>query len=337
MSTLSTTLPSGGTYHYAYDDRGNQTEVSDDAGNVIFERVYNPDGSIATLTDRFGTVTYDYGAQGMPVRVMGADGTITELDYDILGNVTEVRRGGVTQRFRYDAGGRRLHSDFGNGVTVAYEYDNGDDWTAIQGPTFGRVERRVSSSGRLLSWTEPNGDTFSQTFDASGQLRSRIDELGNVTTYTYDAAGRLESTLDAARGATTSYVRDPLGRVLSQTDPAGEVRSYTYDPRGSVATTTDERMHVTTSTTLPTSTSTTDALSNTTTNTQTDYGLPSSSTYPGGASTASAFNGLTHIDSSTSFPASQTDESSRVPSITDGPTTRRNAGSNPAPTPWSYS
>ncbi|MCB9492495.1 MAG: RHS repeat protein [Dehalococcoidia bacterium] len=200
----STTLPSGGTYHYAYDDRGNQTEVSDDAGNVIFERVYNPDGSIATLTDRFGTVTYDYGAQGMPVRVMGADGTITELDYDILGNVTEVRRGGVTQRFRYDAGGRRLHSDFGNGVTVAYEYDNGDDWTAIQGPTFGRVERRVSSSGRLLSWTEPNGDTFSQTFDASGQLRSRIDELGNVTTYTYDAAGRLESTLDAARGATTS-------------------------------------------------------------------------------------------------------------------------------------
>ncbi|MCB9492494.1 MAG: hypothetical protein H6674_10560 [Dehalococcoidia bacterium] len=100
--------------------------------------------------------------------------------------------------------------------------------------------------------------------------------------------------------------------MLSQTDPAGEVRSYTYDPRGSVATTTDERMHVTTSTTLPTSTSTTDALSNTTTNTQTDYGLPSSSTYPGGASTASAFNGLTHIDSSTSFPASQTDESSRA-------------------------
>ena len=96
VSTLSTTLPSGGTYHYAYDDRGNQTEVSDDAGNVIFERVYNPDGSIASLTDRFGTVTYDYGAQGMPVRVIGADGTITirplGQDANTLAEVDRVKR-----------------------------------------------------------------------------------------------------------------------------------------------------------------------------------------------------------------------------------------------------
>jgi len=333
----SMTLPSGGTVHYEVDARGNQTHVRDDDGDVIFERAFNPDGTIDAFTDRFGTVSYEYDdPQGLPTRVTEPDGTVTELDYDNDGNVIEVRRDGVTQRFIRDAAGRPLRTDYGNGAVVDYEYGFGDEWTAIEGPTFGRVERTLSSSGRLLSWTEPSGDTFSQTFDAVGQLRTRIDELGNVTTYTYDGAGRLETIFDAARGATTSYVRDPVGRILSQTNPDGEVRTFTYDPRGSIETTTDERMNVTTTTSLPTSTATTDPLSNTTTRNATAYGLPAGASFPGGASTSSTFLGDTQLDSSSSFPLTQVDESSRTRSFSYDANSVLTGATDLGGNPWTY-
>ncbi|MBX3275625.1 MAG: PKD domain-containing protein, partial [Sandaracinaceae bacterium] len=307
-----TTLPSGGTLHYEHDSRGNPTRVLDDEGAVILARTYHPNGSLATLTDRFGTTNYEYGSDGQPTRITGPDGTVTELEHDAAGHLSRLRRGGVTQRFVHDPAGRRLYADYGNGVTVRYEYADSDAWTAIEGPTFGRVERRLSASGRLLSWTEPNGDTFTQRYDAAGQLRRRIDALGNVTEHVYDAAGHLVEVVDAARGATTRYARDPLGRVITQTAPDGTTRSFTYDPRGNIATTTDERGHVTAHATLPAESSVTDALSNTTVHHSTPYGLPASTRYPGGASTSTTFHGRTHVDASASFPLTQVDEQART-------------------------
>ncbi len=112
--------------------------------------------------------------------------------------------------------------------------------------------------------------------------------------------------------------------------------SFTYDPRGNVATTTDERMHVTTSTTLPASTAVTDLLSNTTTQSQSTYGLPTSAAYPGGASTSSTFRGETSLDQSSSFPLTQVDESSRTRSFSYDPRSVLTGATDLGGNPWTY-
>ena len=328
-------LPTGGTIHYEVDDDGNRLEERDDADNVLITRAYNPDGTIDTYTDRFGTHGYVYGPEGLPSQVTEPDGTVTLFAYDPLGNVARVKRDGVEQRFVHDALGRRLFADYGNGATVTYEYDGGDEWTAIEGPTFGRVERVLSAAGNVLSWTMPNGDTGAQTFDAANQLTTSTDALGNVTTYEYDLAGRLERVVDPVRG-TTTYTRDEMGRPLTITDPTGEVRSFTYDIRGAVATSTDERMNTTTSVSAPTGTTTTDLLTHTTTSALTTYGLPGTTTYPGGANTSVDFVGRTAVDESTSFPNTQTDEQGRVRAFGYDSGSVLNSATDLAGNAWQY-
>jgi RHS repeat-associated protein len=61
----------------------------------------------------------------------------------------------------------------------------------------------------------------------------------------------------------------------------------------------------------PTSASITDALSRTTVTSLSTYGLPGSTTYPGGASTASSYLGTTRLDGSQQFPTSFEDELER--------------------------
>lgn len=331
----STTMPSGGTVFYDTDDAGNQIAVRDDAGNTVIARAFNADGSIASVTDRFGTHSYVYGADAQPIQVSEPDGTVTSMSYDPAGNLASLTQGGVTQRFLRDATGRPLFTDYGNGATVRYEYSAAESWTAIEGPTFGRVERTLSSAGRALSWTYPNGDTGSQTFDPAGQLRSATDALGNVTTYTYDDAGRLVSSDDSVRG-TTSYVRDPMGRTLSVTDPSGETRSFTYDVRGAIATSTDERGHVTSSTSLPTGSTSTDPLGRASSSDLTTYGLPSSSTDAAGGSTGVTFLGRTGVDDASGFPLTQTDELGRVRAFGYTPQSVLQSATDLAGNVWTY-
>lgn len=128
--------------------------LTDDAGRVVWSRTYDDNGNVETYTDRFGTTTFEYGPEGAgrPTHITDPQGQVTTLAYDEGGNVTRATRGALTMTFRYDAAGRRLFADYGRGVTVSYEYSGPtDDWTAIEGPSFGRVERRFSSGGRLLS------------------------------------------------------------------------------------------------------------------------------------------------------------------------------------------
>ncbi len=212
---LTETLPTGGTHHNSYDASGNETRVTDDDGRVVFDRVYDTHGRPTSVTDRFGTTTFEYGDdRARPTRVVYPDGTDAVLTYDTMGNVATLRRAGVTMRYLHDAEGRMLFADYGRGVSVRYEYGGaGNAWTAISGPSFGRVERRFSGGGRLVGWTLPNGDVYSRTYDLLGHVTSETGPDGNVRTSVYDLAGRLERTTDAGRGATTSYERDAVGRV----------------------------------------------------------------------------------------------------------------------------
>lgn len=81
------------------------------------------------------------------------------LSYDALGNLLSRSERGLTTSTQYDALSRPTSADYGNGARVRYEYgDRGDKrWTAIEGPTFGRVERSFTARGLLGGWKEPKG------------------------------------------------------------------------------------------------------------------------------------------------------------------------------------
>ncbi|MCC6876763.1 MAG: PKD domain-containing protein, partial [Sandaracinaceae bacterium] len=127
---LTQTLPSGGTYFHEYDANGNELFVRDDEGNGISARTDDAQGGLQTYTDRFGTETYERDDRGLPTRMTEPDGNVTLLEHDTDGNVTRLERGGIVQRFRYDALGRRTFADYGNGATVQYEHDAAGDWRA---------------------------------------------------------------------------------------------------------------------------------------------------------------------------------------------------------------
>jgi RHS repeat-associated protein len=99
------------------------------------------------------------------------------------------------------------------------------------------VVSRFDTSGRLISISEPNGNTVSLSYDAAGNLET-------VT----DSAGRTVLTITTESGL-ISAVTDLLGRVIaydytgtdltSVTDPLGQTWSFSYDEDHNLVARTD--------------------------------------------------------------------------------------------------
>lgn len=108
--------------------------------------------------------------------------------------------------------------------------------------------------GKLLTTTDPMGQTETNVYDATGLLTSKTDRNGNTTAYTYDGAGRVLSETVTADGAassvthaytrtgqkkqdangtlTVSFEYDAMGRMVKQTESDGTVKAYVYDENG---------------------------------------------------------------------------------------------------------
>ncbi len=143
-------------------------------------------------------------------------------------------------------------------------------------------------------------------------MRVERNALGNVTTTCYDDAGRVESSTDVGRAATSTYTRDAVGRTLSETDPLGHTTSRTYDVRGAMLTMTNAVGRTWSYATTPQASVSSTPLGNTTTASRTAYGLPATTSYPGGATTGVSHNGQTQADESSRFPSTSTDEAGRT-------------------------
>ncbi len=308
------TLPSGGSLHWDYDSDGNLTALKDMYDNVIRGYTYGLNGEVSTYTDRFGTVTYaDYDESGNPGVVYDIFGEPAQLTYDGNGNLVQRVERGVTMTFDWDDLGRPSRKDWGNGVSVDYEYrSDTQDWTAIEGPTFGRVERIFDTVGRLSWWKLPNGDEFERKYDIGGLLREETNELGNPTVYDYDLAGRLSSITDVALDAVSRFVRDNAGRVTKTVDALGNEMTAQYKAGGRLRAITNARGFSTSFDRKPHFSSITDALGRTTITSRTQYALPTTVSYPDLSNTNSGYFGTTRLDESQSFPATFVDELDRT-------------------------
>jgi RHS repeat-associated protein len=296
-------LPTGASIFQDYDSRGNLLTMRDGKGSVIISYTYDSQGNVTSETSDGSTTRYLYDIRGNVIETIDADGTSTKTEYDANNRLTKmIEADGSISTFTYDKEGRQTLADYGDGLYVNYSYTpTSPDWTVIEGPTIGRIERKFTSDGKLGGWVTPEGEiTF--TYDAAGRLWKETQPNGQTTEYTYDAAGRVIQTKDLSTGATVSKSYNTGGQLLSETDAFGRTTSYTYDRNGRVATVTNALNQTYSYIYSGNSTTVIDPLGRRTTSTNSEYYLPSSTTYHNGLKTSVEYLYTNNLQEAKDYP-----------------------------------
>jgi len=187
-----------------YDLDGNLARVERRAADdTLLERVeYDRDelGRVRLETRRLADNTllsthYSYNALGEVASIRDPKQITTYLEYDEIGRLTQTRRDAAT-------------------VDIVYD------------------ETSVLPNHRVIV-TEPNDNDTVYTYDALDRLISRTDPLGNTWRYEYDDNGNLRYYRDA-EDRTTELVYDKLDRLTLVIYPDGSTVDYDHDPNGNI-------------------------------------------------------------------------------------------------------
>ncbi|AFZ10870.1 RHS repeat-associated core domain protein (plasmid) [Oscillatoria nigro-viridis PCC 7112] len=300
--TTSIVMPTGTSLHMEYDRAGNMLKMQDGLGNIIQSYVYDSQGRVVQETDTFGTTYYgNFDAFGNPRWTKDASGNETTMTYNAKGKLETMTENGVTSTFFYDGLGRQTKADYGDGLWVEYDYEGaGADWTTVEAPTIGRIERKFTDDGKLGGWVTNGGGEIKFTYNEAGQLETETDPSGSVTRYGYDQIGRVKSVKDESTGVETIYHYDALVGVDPDPGVADNLigklagitvvldantrytTSYTYNSNGQMKTMTDPRGQVWKYRYNSNGTTVIDPLGRETTSVQSPNYLPVETIYPDG-------------------------------------------------------
>lgn len=178
---------------YAYDSRGNLTQVTNALGQVT----------------RLG----DYDERGKPGSITDANGVTSSLTYTgVDGWLASVSTAGSTTRFDYDAVGQITRVTRGDGSWLSYEYDDARRLVAIGNNLGERLEYDVDTKGNR---------TAQRIKDASGSLVRQQQ-------WAYDELGRLLRAVGAG-GQTRSFAYDLNDNPVGETNPRQFAHSQAFD------------------------------------------------------------------------------------------------------------
>lgn len=246
------------------DGAGRVTVYAHDANSNVIEEVTTHEGT--GLVERTG---YVRDARGRTVEVTGPRGMAQTYDYDLFDRPGVI---GLSGRARlaidYDGAGRPVTARLSgtdksdksdksdvismghtwsdasritartdpNGNVTRFDHDAAGEMVAIEHPDGSRISYRYDSRGNCVGWTDANGSTVVNTFDAMDRLLRRDVEPGkgvaaDTTTerYDYDELGRMVRARND--GHTVTWRHDGLSRVVAEAQDGHEVTS-TYGAGG---------------------------------------------------------------------------------------------------------
>lgn len=308
---LTTRNPAGGELNQSYDASGNVLAVTDESGNTLSSYSYDSAGRPLSEADPFGAISFSYAADGLLDILTDESGTVTRFGHDAAGNVTSFTRDGVTAAMTYDAMGRMGSADFGQGISLNYTYNFGDDWASAGGTTIAPINRNFTVEGKPRQVVQADGSSVSWSYDAAGRLLGETDALGATTVYGYDGAGRLVSET-SPRGGVTRFELDRTGRTTALVNAEGERSRYDYYPNGQLRQMTDAGGGAWSFAYTPTTVTTTDPLLRTTLTSASPQGLLERITHADGTSRSWTYLTSTDYLDASEMPTSVTDEGGRV-------------------------
>jgi RHS repeat-associated protein len=252
--------PSGAVEETGYDGAGQVTSQADGdkhkttyVRNVLEQpietinplerktiRTFDAAGNLLTKTDADGRVTtygYDEADRLKEISYSAEAGQDVTLGYDEDSNVTSMADGTGTSTYEYDQLDRLTRSEDGNGETVSWEYNLGDEPVGLTYPSGKSISRLYDADGRPESITDWLGHTTSFGYNEDSALTATTFPVGTGDTdqYAYDHADRM-SGVTMKKGAETlaslAYTRDPAGQVeslISKGLPGAETESFSYD------------------------------------------------------------------------------------------------------------
>jgi RHS repeat-associated protein len=276
MGNLTETINRRGqAIRYTYNSAGLVTR-KDFADGTHQDFTYDLHANITTATDADGTTTFQYdpvtadliqvtypGGRFLKFRYDGAGNRIQSVDQDgftvnyqyevgMLAGLTD-GNGRPIVTYTYDAAGRLIRKDLGNGTYTTYAYDLAGNILhlvnhAPDGSVNSQFDYTYDTLGRPMSMTTEEGQ-WTYQYDPDGQLTHAVFTSNNPDVvpnqdlqYTYDLAGNRTQTV--INGVTTQYVTNSLneytrvgstnftydadGNLISETDGSGTT-TYTYD------------------------------------------------------------------------------------------------------------
>nr|MCR5527927.1 hypothetical protein [Saccharofermentans sp.] len=242
---------------YTYSSVGNLISVNDPTGTVFY--TYNADGYMTSVTNANGEVIfYTYNDAGL-VASMTIDEETIDYGYDNMGRLISVTDSEGTTNYTYDAVGNRATTEYPNGLTTTYEYNENNVLisqitTNEDGDILQSFEYTIGDNNERLTCTEI-GRTVSYEYDELERLVSETVKVGDdvsVTTYTYDSnSNRISMDRDGevtvyeynelgqlVSAGGIEYTWDNAGNLVSQSNNGTIVASYTYDCHNRMLTAT---------------------------------------------------------------------------------------------------
>ncbi|GAB2929735.1 DUF6531 domain-containing protein [Streptomyces mayteni] len=262
--------PLGHTTRTEYDANHHPVAQTDPLGHTT-RFVTDPTGMPSVITYPDGTETrFAYDDLGRLSAVTLPDGGTTRRAYDERGNCVAVSEpAGATTRYAYDGTGRvtEVFDALANRRTVRCNDAGLPTLATTPSPTGeGRLSKtaptqawRHDAFGRIVAFTDAEGNTTRLTWSTEGRLLRRATADGAVESWTYDGEGnctshttptgqvsRFEYThfdVPTARigpdGVRYTFTHDASLRLTQVTDPQGLTWTYTYDAAGRLVSETD--------------------------------------------------------------------------------------------------
>ncbi len=227
-------------------------------------------GKLYSIKDPDGFFKYftNYNADYLPQELEDANGNITEVTYDSMGNVTQVEDplgkiwtygyngtndrtfcetpftitnpppAPVTiQKTQYTwSGGVCTQVSNPEGEVTTFTYDpTTKDLTQIQDAEALTTVITYNGNGDITKIDDPAGIETDYTYDDYGRTLTKSDSVPNTTEYVYDAWGRLTEIIHPDL-SNILYTYNKTSQRLTVTNEIGKVSTSTYDHSGRLVT-----------------------------------------------------------------------------------------------------
>ncbi len=226
--------PGGGWAKYLYDAAGRleAEEVTDRTAFNLERRKWTLDGAGNRIREELQsyasftwttrkTTDFVYTSRCQLSKILHADGSVTEHDYDCAGNLARTwdenhpsanQTAPASQVYGYDALHRMTSVSQpwagGGSAVTSYSYDAQDHLVAV---------------------TDAEGNSTSYSYSDRDLLTKEVSPVSGTTRHGYSEHGELVATLDA-RGITTARTLDAAGRVTLVDLPGTSLdTAYTYE------------------------------------------------------------------------------------------------------------